>query len=107
MSSDEELDDKISELVSRQHYTPSVDALTVALMAEFGGPGGLAACIKEDYQEAKDKGASNTCALITRSVIDLLKITAEKHKNDEQEDKIDPALAKAVLKRLNIGQEKQ
>lgn len=100
--SDEAVDDRIADMMRAATYKPDVEAFVVAAMHEFGGPGGLAKCLKEDYDLAHDRNQVNVCSSILKTIVELMKVAAEKSKADTREEELTPAELRAAMRRMNL-----
>ncbi len=59
----DDVDAQIKDLLSAQRLAPDLETFAVACMNEWGGPAGLAAALKEDYDNCD---SANTRSQILR-----------------------------------------
>lgn len=93
-----DIDNRIDDLIAQQQQAPDLQTFAVALMAEWGGPLGLARAAREDYENSD---SSNTRAQLLRMVVDVIKLATPKPgTNAASEELKDPKLLEAAVKRL-------
>lgn len=97
---DDVIDLQVDDLLAAQKIAPSLDRFSVALMTEWGGPGGLARSMRECYDESN---SPNTRSQILRLVVDVLKLST--NKDDSKDDKAlqDPKMLAAAMRKLANG----
>ncbi len=93
----DDVDAQIKDLLSAQRLAPDLETFAVACMNEWGGPAGLAAALKEDYDNCN---SSNTRSQILRLVVDSIKLAAPKTKTKVEDELIDPAMLAAAMRQM-------
>lgn len=100
---DGSVDMRIADMMQAAQLTPDVDAFVIAAMAEFGGPGGLAKCLHEDYEIAKERNQVNVSSSIIKTVVELMKLSAAKNKQSGSDvEQLSPSEMRAAIKRLKL-----